>query len=95
MSTGASQAIRLTVRGRVQGVGFRWFIASAARSLDLVGHVRNRDDGAVEIVAKGASPALDSLVEQARCGPPGSRVDGVEQTEIDSCGAIAGFEVRF
>jgi acylphosphatase len=68
------KTIRVTVRGRVQGVGFRNWIARRARKLELAGWVRNRSDGSVEILAAGDDQAIDRLVEAARQGPPFARV---------------------
>ena len=69
--------IHLEIRGRVQGVGFRWFIVEKAEELDLAGWVRNRNDGCVEIAAAGPSEALDQLANAARSGPRGARVEQV------------------
>ena len=70
---------RLVIRGRVQGVGFRWFVRELGRSLDLSGHVWNRADGAVELEAEGQGQAIDELVARVRIGPSGASVEGVEE----------------
>ena len=70
--------VRLRVRGRVQGVGFRYFVLTAARSLGVHGVARNLPGGDVEIEAGGHRDALEALVERARQGPPHARVDDVE-----------------
>src|SRR5207237_873340 len=77
-SVSAGRGVRLTVRGRVQGVGFRHFVWRRAGTLGLDGQVRNLPDGAVEIVAWGDHDALDRLIELTRQGPPAARVTGVE-----------------
>lgn len=69
------------VRGRVQGVGFRWWTRARALELGLVGHARNMPDGRVEVVAQGRRRSVEALVELLREDPstrsrPG-RVDGV------------------
>ncbi len=64
------------VRGRVQGVGFRWWTRARALELGLVGHARNTDDGRVEVVAEGAEPALRRLVELLVEEPPSTRRPG-------------------
>ena len=69
--------IHLEVRGRVQGVGFRWFIVEKAEQLELAGWVRNRPDGNVEIAAAGPREALIKLETAARSGPRGARVEEV------------------
>ncbi|MEQ8586706.1 MAG: acylphosphatase [Thalassobaculaceae bacterium] len=74
---------RLTVTGRVQGVGYRAWTLKAATELGLSGWVRNRLDGSVEIVARGEPAALDGLAERCRRGPLLSRVDGVEVIPLE------------
>jgi acylphosphatase len=64
------------VRGRVQGVGFRWWTRARALELGLVGHARNTDDGRVEVVAEGAAVALQRLVDLLTEQPSGSRRPG-------------------
>lgn len=64
--------------GRVQGVGFRWWTRKLARDLGLVGRVRNRVDGSVEIRAAGDEAALKRLEVALRRGPATARVDSVE-----------------
>jgi acylphosphatase len=62
------------VEGRVQGVGFRWFVREAARRLDLAGWVTNRPDGSVEVAAYGTPEGLQRLQAALRRGPPGADV---------------------
>jgi acylphosphatase len=71
------KAFRVT--GRVQGVGFRWFTRETAFALGLRGTVRNARDGAVEVVADGASGALDELERRLRRGPGAAVVEAVEE----------------
>ena len=68
----------VAVRGRVQGVGFRWFVRERARALGLTGWVRNRQDGAVEVLAVGNDDALETLRNLLRRGPSGAHVSEVE-----------------
>jgi len=75
--------LKLTVRGEVQGVGFRWFVREAARRARVAGWVRNTADGAVEVRAAGRSDALAALLEAIRRGPPRARVDHVEQHTLE------------
>jgi acylphosphatase len=70
------------VRGRVQGVGFRWATRAEAQRLGLRGFVRNRADGAVEGEAVGPGPALAALRAWLRHGPRGARVDALDWTEV-------------
>jgi acylphosphatase len=72
-------ALRLVVRGRVQGVGYRAWAVRTARALALHGWVRNRRDGSVEILAAGDSDALQRLVAACRQGPAAAAVSAVEQ----------------
>jgi acylphosphatase len=74
----AESAVRAIVRGQVQGVGFREATVRRARSLGVLGWVRNREDGAVEVHAEGPEPAVDALVAFLRDGPRGAEVSQVE-----------------
>ncbi len=71
-------ALRLRIRGRVQGVGYRDWAVRAARRLGVGGWVRNLADGSVEVVAQGARNAVDAFVAACRTGPPSARVTGVD-----------------
>lgn len=71
--------VRLLVSGRVQGVGFRWFVREAARQHRLAGWVRNRPDGSVELEASGDDTGFRQFIEIIRQGPPGARVDDVRE----------------
>lgn len=74
--------IRLLLRGRVQGVGFRWFTLRQAEELGLVGWVANLPDGRVEVVAQGATDALRRLEDAVAEGPRLARVDNVERADF-------------
>jgi acylphosphatase len=75
--------LHFLVRGRVQGVGFRWFVHREASELELRGWVRNTEDGDVEVVAAGVAEDLDELRRSLHRGPRGSRVDGVIEHALD------------
>jgi len=79
--SGAPIRVRLVVRGRVQGVGFRYATVTEARRLGLSGWTRNAPDGSVEIVAEGRADAVQALVAWCHQGPPGARVASVRETE--------------
>ena len=70
------------VKGRVQGVGFRWFVHREAAEIGLHGWVRNTDDGHVEIIASGTEEQLTELRQALGKGSRGSRVDSVVQHEL-------------
>lgn len=73
---------RYLIAGRVQGVGFRFWTVGRARLLGLVGWVRNRPDGSVEVVARGQHYNLDQLAGQLWDGPASAKVERVEQTPL-------------
>lgn len=70
-------ARRLTISGRVQGVGFRYALADEARARNLAGWVRNRRDGSVEAVVAGLDADVEAMIAWARRGPPAARVTAV------------------
>ena len=80
---------RAVVRGRVQGVGFRWSARSAAGELGLAGSVTNRADGAVEVEAEGPTDAVDEFIAWLRRGPAGARVTAVEVEQLAPTGDAA------
>jgi acylphosphatase len=75
--------LHFLIKGRVQGVGFRWFVHREASELALRGWVRNTEDGDVEVVASGTPDDLAELRESLRRGPRGSRVDRVLEHHLD------------
>ncbi len=84
------------IKGRVQGVGFRWFVQREAAEIGLRGWVRNTDQGHVEVVAAGEEQELAELEAALKNGSRGSRVDAVEQHDLtDAEGAKLGpFEIE-
>lgn len=88
--------VRMTawVRGRVQGVGFRWWTRARALELGLTGWARNTEDGRVEVVAEGPEEACVKLLDLLRgCDTPG-KVDGVVERWSESRGSLGGFSER-
>jgi acylphosphatase len=73
----------IRVSGRVQGVGFRWYVRKAADRLRLSGWVRNCPDGTVEVACDGAPDAQDELIAAVRRGPPGADVARVDRLSAD------------
>ncbi len=83
-----------TVRGRVQGVGFRASTEAQARMLGLKGWVANRRDGSVAVVAEGAKPVLERFLRWLQSGPAMAHVDGVDVYWGEATGEFRGFVIR-
>ena len=81
------------ISGRVQGVGFRYFVARKAGAAGLAGWVRNRTDGTVECVAEGDRAALGRLLEDLHRGPGGAQVDSVEASWSEPTHEMNGFRM--
>jgi acylphosphatase len=92
-----SERVRVdaVVRGRVQGVGFRYFVIDRARDLGLDGWVANEPDGSVRCRAEGERSLLDTLVAALWAGPSGAWVDDVAVTWGPAIGDLGPFTVRF
>lgn len=83
---------RLVIAGRVQGVGFRFYLEHKARQHGVTGWVRNRRDGSVEAAIQGSADAVEAMVAAARRGPRGALVTDVQISEDG--GDYAAFEIR-
>jgi acylphosphatase len=88
------EARRYIVRGRVQGVGFRWFVEREAHLLGIAGWVRNNRDGSVEIFAQGTRDQLSGLHARLREGPRASRVDSVDVSEASPSEGAGSFRIE-
>jgi acylphosphatase len=88
------QARRFFVRGRVQGVGFRWFVEREAHMLGIAGWVRNNHDGSVEVLAQGTRDQLSGLHSRLREGPRAARVDVVDVAEADPVTGLSSFRIE-
>ena len=86
--------LEATVRGRVQGVGFRYFVVRESRRLALAGWVANEPDGSVRLVAEGSDAAIGELERALQVGPPGAIVDAVSHVRMPATGGFGGFRVR-
>ena len=93
---GARSHARLSARvsGRLQGVGFRLFVQRQAKELGLSGRANNEADGSVRVEAEGPRDALERLLEAVRRGPPGTLVEHVEVTWLETGDANGGFSVE-
>jgi acylphosphatase len=89
----AGRALALLLSGRVQGVGFRYFVRRLGRELGLTGRVRNLWDGRVEIEVAGDPARLERFKERVALGPPGARVTRIEERELRPVPAWEGFEI--
>ena len=74
--------VRLVVRGRVQGVNFRWYASEEAHRLGLTGWIRNRADGDVEALAEGDDADVERFASWCQGGPPSARVSTVERERL-------------
>jgi acylphosphatase len=94
--TGPESAERLeaTVHGRVQGVGFRYFVVRRALEFGLVGWVANHPDGSVVCVAEGPAPVLDAFEAGLRGGPVGAIVGAVNAVRMPATGRFDRFAIR-
>ena len=90
-----SERLQAVVRGQVQGVNFRSATQSVAKRLALAGWVRNRPDGAVELIAEGPRLALEQFVAFLHQGPPAARVSAVEPRWHPATGEFRGFEIQW
>ncbi len=86
--------LEAVVHGRVQGVGFRYFVVRAADQLGLLGWVANVASGRLRCVAEGPKPALEALLDALREGPPGALVEQVDATWSPATGTFREFDVR-
>jgi len=92
--TTATLARRFLVRGRVQGVGFRWFVEREAHTLGIAGWVRNNPDSSVEVFAIGSRDQLAALHSRLREGPRAARVDNVEVFEAQPTPGLTNFRIE-
>jgi acylphosphatase len=91
-----AMVLHFLIQGRVQGVGFRWYVHREASELDLRGWVRNTEDGEVEVVASGEQAELAELRASLRRGPRGSRVDRLIEHRLDESEAegLSSFQIE-
>lgn len=87
-------ARRLTITGRVQGVGFRYFTQNAAAREGLTGWVQNLPDGRVEAFIEGDDEAVTRVERAIRSGPRGARIEEIHVQDEEATGTIKGFTIR-
>ncbi|KAH8593434.1 Acylphosphatase family protein [Bisporella sp. PMI_857] len=89
-----AQRISFLVKGRVQGVSFRYYTKKHARAYNITGWVKNTPDGNVQGEAQGEQDAIQKLVKDLGIGPSAAKVDKLEKQEIDVVEGESGFSVR-
>jgi acylphosphatase len=87
-------ARRFVISGRVQGVGFRWFVHDSASREGVTGWVTNLFDGRVEAFVEGDADAVTRVERALRWGPPGARVERVTVTDEEASGSLKGFSIK-
>ncbi|HWP42559.1 MAG TPA: acylphosphatase [Blastocatellia bacterium] len=88
-------ARRFIVKGRVQGVGFRYFAIRVARACGVTGTVRNLPDGSVEAIAEGSPSAVAEFRRELERGPSYAHVTSIAESELPVTGSYTGFDVSF
>ena len=90
------RGVRLILKGRVQGVGYRYFAMKEAQKLGIKGYVRNLPDGSVEVVYISDNPQTEeAFLKSLKKGPFLARVDNIEKSEITLSEDLSGFEIRY
>lgn len=87
--------LELTVSGRVQGVGFRYYVQKKAVELGINGWVRNTVDGNVQIVAQGEESEIQTFTDYLYIGPPLARVDKISKVETKLLNVFHNFSVKY
>ncbi len=90
----ATTAKQIVVHGRVQGVGFRYFVRNAGTRLGLVGDVRNCPDSTVEIIVEGSEAKIAEFIGQVRQGPSLARVQRVDVVDVPVQGTYGSFLIE-
>jgi len=85
----------LIIRGRVQGVGFRWFVYDTASKFKLAGWVKNRRDGTVEAVFEGERAPIELAIRSCADGPRSAAVSGVDTEWGEKPEDLSGFDIRY
>lgn len=94
MNEKPDKAVKIIVRGVVQGVGYRHFVYRQATAMGLTGWTKNLPDGSVEVLAEGDSSLLEQLVNDLRVGPRSAEVTAVETIPVELTGQFESFEIK-
>jgi acylphosphatase len=94
METTEQVAWKFLISGEVQGVGYRFFAQRAAARHQVLGHVRNCPDGSVEVVVEGPANAVKEFKKDLVTGPQWSRVDRVEEINLEPTGLYGSFRIE-
>lgn len=86
---------RIILRGRVQGVGFRWFVKQHADQLGINGYVKNLHNGDVEIEAEGEKSRVEDLIDEVKKGPTFAKVQDIEVEWKDYSGRYGSFYIAY
>ncbi len=95
MPTAGVKAVEAVARGRVQRVGYRWYVTDLAHKLGVAGYVKNMADGGVKIFSQAPSDTLQQFVERLRNPPPPAVVKQLEVEEAKARPALKGFRIRY
>ena len=90
----AKVAWKFLIKGDVQGVGYRFFAQRAAARHQVLGHVKNCSDGSVEVIAEGSAGAVEEFKKDLLTGPQWSRVEQVEEINLEPTGLYASFRIE-
>jgi acylphosphatase len=85
----------IRIEGRVQGVGFRYFVQRRAAEFDISGWVMNQPDGSVLVMAQGNPQDMEPFIDHLKAGPSGARVTRFVKSEMPSLENFTGFQVRY
>lgn len=85
----------ITIKGRVQGVGFRQFVKHKAQDFDIKGWVKNMPDGSVFVKAEGDEKDMEPFVEYLKRGPSMGRVDKLSRDKFESENGFSDFQIRY
>ena len=88
-----SVGAQLTIRGLVQGIGYRYYCYRAASSLGLTGWVKNNPDGSVLVMAEGDRSLVEELIKELKVGPPSATVTDVDVAWTEYTGRFRNFDV--